>query len=263
MTGRIAPQSPLRSLLVPGLLSLVGLAVLLTLGKWQLDRRDWKLRIIERIEARAHAEPIPLAEAIEHWQRERDVEYYRLRLAGRFLHEHERHLYGIVDGAGGWKVITPFETGDGHVILVDRGFVPEPLRDPATRPAGQIPGRVELVALARAPGEPGAFTPDNQPAANRWFWRDVADMAAGLPKALAAKTLPFMAEAERMNVPGGWPRSGVTMLALPNRHLEYAVTWFGLAATLLGVFAVFAVGRLRDPGPRGYDAEIADGDAGV
>jgi surfeit locus 1 family protein len=264
MTGRAAPQPPWRSLLLPGVLTLVGLAVLLTLGKWQLDRREWKLGLIERIEARAHAEPISLLEAFRRWERDHDVEYYRVKLAGRFLHEYERHHYGIVDGEAGWKVITPFENeADGSVLLVDRGFVPEPFRDPATRAAGQIAGRVELVALARAPGAPSLFTPDNQPAANRWFWRDVTGMQAALPPQIATWVMPFMAEAEKVDVPGGWPRSGVTMLALPNRHLEYAMTWFGLAATLLGVFAVFVAGRLRDPGPQGYDAKIADRDAGV
>jgi surfeit locus 1 family protein len=252
-----------RALLIPSLLTLIGLTILITLGKWQLDRRDWKLGLIQRIEARTHAEPIPLAEAIAHWQREQDVEYYRVRLTGRFLHEHERHLYGLVGGEAGWKVITPFETGAGQVLMLDRGFVPEPFRDPATRAAGQVGGRIELVALARAPGSPSAFTPDNQPAANRWFWRDVAGMAASLPADIATRTLPFMAEAEKMDVPGGWPRAGGTLLTLPNRHLEYALTWFGLAGTLIAVFAAYAFHRLRDPARPESDAAVADRGGGV
>lgn len=253
-----------RGLIIPAIMTLVAFAVLIGLGGWQLQRRDWKLGLIERIEARAHEQPITLAEAVAHWERERDVEYYRLRLAGRFLHEHERHLYSIVGGEAGWKVITPFENEDGSVLLVDRGFVPEPFRDPATRAAGQIDGRVELVALARAPGTPSAFTPDNQPAANRWFWRDVEGMqAVGLPLEVATSTLPFMAEAEKMEVPGGWPRSGGTLLSLPNRHLEYALTWFGLAAALLAVFAAYATRHLRARSPERYDASIADGDGAV
>lgn len=247
-----------RTLVLPSLLTLIGLAILLSLGKWQLDRRDWKLGLIQRIEARAHGQPVSLADAIAHWQREQDVEYYRVRLAGRFLHDHERHLYGLVGGEAGWKVVTPFETEGGQVLLVDRGFVPEPFRDPATRQTGQVAGRVELVALARAPGRPSAFTPDNQPTANRWFWRDVEGMKAGLPPQIAARVLPFMAEAEKMDVPGGWPRAGGTLLTLPNRHLEYALTWFGLAGTLIAVFAAYAFHRLRDPAGRDSDAAVAD-----
>src|SRR5688572_18672867 len=176
MTTRAGSVAAWRALFLPGLLALAGLAVLISLGKWQLDRREWKLSLIQRIEARANAEPIALREAIGHWQRERDVEYYRLRLAGHFLHDHERHLYTIVEGHAGWRVLTPFATDDGPVLFIDRGFVPEPFRDPATRPGGQTSGQVELIAIARAPGEPAAFTPDNQPAANRWFWRDIEGM---------------------------------------------------------------------------------------
>lgn len=263
MTHPSVPLPAWRALLLPGLLTLMSLAVLISLGKWQLDRRDWKLALMQRIEARAHAEPIPLAEAVDRWRQSRDLEYYRLRLAGHFLHDHERHLYTIVEGKAGWKVLTPFATDDGPVLFIDRGFVPEPFRDPANRPGGQVSGRVELLALARAPGQAAAFTPDNQPTANRWFWRDIEGMKAGLSPEIAAKMLPFMAEAEKLDVPGGWPRSGVTRLKLSNRHLEYAVTWFGLAMTLIGVFSVFAVHRLREGGRPDHDAEIADRSQGV
>ncbi len=247
-----------RPLVLPIVMTLIGLAVLVSLGKWQLDRREWKLGLIERIDTRAHGEPISLSAAKEKWERNQDVEYYRVRLGGHFLHEHERYLYTIVDGQAGWRVLTPFETPRGDIIFVDRGFVPEALKDPAARREGQIEGRVELVGLARAPERQGLFTPDNQPGANRWFWRDLAGLIASLPPEPARKALPFMVEAERMPVPGGWPRSGVTRLSLPNRHLEYAITWFGLAAALIAIFALYARRRLSQPGQSEYEASIAD-----
>jgi surfeit locus 1 family protein len=244
-------------------LTLAALAVLIGLGKWQLDRLAWKEALIERIEARANGEAVSLTLAKEAWEADRDVEYYRVLLIGRFLHAHERHLYGIVDGNAGWRIITPLETTRGDIVLVDRGIVPEELKEPAKRPEGQIEGTVELVGIARAPGEPSAFTPDTQPAANRWFWRDVDGMIGSLPEELRPRVLPFMAEAERMDVPGGWPRGGATYLDLPNRHLDYALTWFGLALALLGVFFVYARRRLREPRQDGTDASVADTNASV
>jgi surfeit locus 1 family protein len=252
-----------RGLIIPAIMTLVAFAVLIGLGSWQLQRRDWKLGLIERIEARAHGQPITLAEAKQRWRRSGDVEYSRVRATGHFLHPLEIHLYGLIDGEAGWKILTPFETTDGDVIFVDRGFVPEPFRDPASRPAGPVEGEIELTGLARAAGAPGWFTPANQPGANRWFWRDLSTMTATLPVDAAVKTAPFMLEAEKMGVPGGWPRSGGTLLSLPNRHLEYALTWFGLAAALLAVFAAYATRHLRARPPGRYDASIADGDGAV
>lgn len=247
-----------RSLLLPFFMTLVGLAVLIGLGKWQLDRREWKLGLIERIDARAHGEPISLAEAKALWTRSRDVEYTRVKLAGRFLHKFERHLYSIVDGQAGWRVLTPLQTPGGEIIFVDRGFVPEAHKSAASRKEGQITGEVELTGLARAAETQGWFTPDNQPGNNRWFWRDVSGLIMSLPPGLAEQAAPFIVEAEPMAAPGGWPKSGVTRLELPNRHLEYAITWFGLAAALAVIFALYARRRLSDSSsPRG-DTGIAD-----
>jgi surfeit locus 1 family protein len=256
-------MSRYRPLIVPAILTLAALGVLIGLGNWQLERLAWKEALIERIEARANGEAVSLTLAKEAWEADGDVEYYRVLLIGRFLHAHERHIYGIVDGSAGWRIITPLETVRGDIVLVDRGIVPEPLKEPAQRPEGQIAGTVELVGIARAPGAPSAFTPDNQPAANRWFWRDVDGMIASLPEELRPRVLPFMAEAEMMDVPGGWPRGGATFLDLPNRHLEYALTWFGLALALLGVFAVYARRKLCEPPDQASDASVADTNASV
>jgi surfeit locus 1 family protein len=221
----------------------LALAVLLGLGTWQMQRRAWKLGLVERIEQRVHDEPISLTAAKEHWQRERDVEYYRVVLVGRFLHDEERHLYTIENSKPAWRIVTPLTTSGGDIVLVDRGYVPEDLKDPARRSAGQIAGTVELVGLARAPVQAGWFVPAGDRQRNQWFTRDVADMAATLPADQASRVVPFMIEAEAEPVPGGWPRGGMTRLTISNRHLEYALTWYGLAATLLIV--AFFLGRDR------------------
>ena len=217
--------------------------VLIGLGTWQLQRREWKLALIERIESRAHGEPISLSFAKDLWSRARDVEYYRVLLVGRFRHEFERHLFTVDDGKAGWRVITPLATASGDLVLVDRGFVPEELENPSSRPQGQIDGQVELIGLARAPVSGGWFTPPGDAARKRWFSRDVAGIAASLPDDQTAHVVPFVVEAEAEPIPGGWPRAGGTRLELPNRHLEYALTWYVLALTLLAV--AFAYGRSR------------------
>jgi surfeit locus 1 family protein len=247
-----------RALALPLLMTAVGLAVLVGLGTWQLERREWKLALIERIEARAHADPLPLAAAKRRWEESGDIEYLRLALTGRFLHDQERHLYTIVDGRAGWQVITPLQTPGGEIVLVDRGFVPEERKDAAARREGQVQGSVRLTGLARAAGRPSWFTPDNRPDLNRWFWRDIPGMTASLPPALGERAAPFVVEAEAAPVPGGWPRGGVTRLALPNRHLEYAITWFGLAAALIAVFALYARRRLSQAGSAKDNAGVAD-----
>ncbi len=143
-----------RPLALPFFTTLIAFAILIGLGKWQLDRREWKLGIIDRIETRVHDEPISLSLAKREWTEKQDVEYYRVLLVGRFLHDDERYLYTLVDGKAGWRVITPLQVRGGEIVLVDRGFVPEELKDPATRKPGQIGGTVEMIGLAPHLGAP-------------------------------------------------------------------------------------------------------------
>jgi surfeit locus 1 family protein len=254
-----------RALAVPFVMTLVVAALLISLGTWQLQRRAWKLGIIERIETRIHHDPISLQAAIDGWRQSHDIDYTRVRLTGRFLHEQERHFYAIVEGQAGWKIITPLRTDSGDIVLVDRGFVPGPLKDSAARQGAQAEGIATLTGLARASQPQGWFTPANDAAANRWFWRDVPGLIASLPPDLAPKAAPFIveAEAEPQAGAGEWPRAGVTILTIPNRHLEYALTWFALAATLLVVFAAYARNMLATGGESGSDAHIAERGPGV
>ncbi len=134
------------------------------------------------------------------------------------------------EGRAGWHVITPLRTEDGEVVLIDRGFVPDELRNPASRAQGELDGVVAVTGIVRVPETQGTFTPDNEVGANRWFWRDLQAMARSIG---AAEVAPFYLEAEKSDVPGGWPEGGQTRLELPNNHLQYAITWFLLAACLL------------------------------
>ena len=225
--------------------TLAGLALLIGLGVWQLKRLAWKEGLIAEIETRAKGEPIALKDAIAVASEGRDPSYYRVRVDGRFDNAKELYLYSVADERVGWHVITPLTSSDGAVLMVDRGFVPDVLRDPAKRAQGEIEGPVTVTGLARTPEIQGAFVPDNEVAANRWFWRDLAGMTHALFPGGAPAVAPFFLEAEKSDVPGGWPEGGQTHLELPNNHLQYAITWFLLAGALVVIYLVYVRGAYR------------------
>ena len=232
----------------PTLLALAGLAVLVGLGTWQLERRRWKEDLLAKIAARVHADPVALARAEEIASKGEDVEYLHVFARGRFHHDKEQYYYAPAPAGLGWHVYTPLELASQRVVWINRGFVPDARKNPQTRPQGQLPGEVEARGLVRLPAGKGLFTPPNDVQRNLWYWPDLAAMTAaafpGSPQSVEALSLVIEADAQP-EPPGGLPRGGVTRLQLPNRHLEYAITWYGLALTLIGVYLTFAINRLR------------------
>ena len=159
-------------------------------------------------------------------------------------------------------MFTPFDlarTGADGRIYVNRGFVPEANKDSQTRREGQIAGEVEIIGQIRSAEQRGTFTGDNNPEANVWFLRDPQEL---LPASGAAagelerwqgpgpSGLAFYVDQIAPTPPGGLPAPRPSRIELPNRHLEYALTWWGLAVTLIGVYAAFVIGRLRGREPR-------------
>jgi surfeit locus 1 family protein len=228
-------------------LMLAGLAVLIGLGVWQLKRLEWKQGLIAQIEARTKGPPITLEDAVALADEGRDPSYYRVRVDGRFHHAKERYLYAVSEGRVGWHVITPLETEDGDVVLVDRGFVPDELKDPSARALGQVENVVTVTGIVRTPETQTLFTPANEPKVNRWFWRDLAGMTRSMFPAGTIDVAPFFVEADKSEVPGGWPEGGQTRLEIPNNHLQYAITWFLLAASLLIVYGLYVRSLYRRP----------------
>lgn len=242
------PLSRLRSLWLPAVATLASLAVLIALGTWQLQRRAWKNDLIARIEARAFGEPgaIPPSSEWARWSPESD-EYRRVRLVGTFLHHDEVPVHGLLSGqpgrpVQGYYLLTPVHLADGSAVIVNRGFVPSELRASASRPESQPQGEVTVAGLMRASERHGAFLPENDPAREEWFVRDVAEIAQARK---LDRVAPFLVDADASPNPGAWPKGGQTRLAIPNDHLQYALTWFGLALTLAGVFSTFAWRRLH------------------
>lgn len=237
---------PFKTLIGPGLLTLVGVVGLVGLGLWQLQRLEWKEDLIARVEARSTATPITLAEAIGLARQGTDPSYTRVQVEGRFHHGKERYLYALSGREPGWHVITPLETAKGEMVLVERGFVPGGLQDPATRRSGQIEEIVTVTGLVRAAQEQGAFAPDAELEAKRWFWRDLPGMRRSMFPGGTTEIAPFFLEAEASDVPGGWPKGGQTRLEFPNNHLQYALTWFLLAIGLVVIFALYLRSVLRE-----------------
>jgi surfeit locus 1 family protein len=242
--------------MVQALMVLPALALLIGLGVWQVERLAWKEALIASINEEIHKPPLALEQPADAWRTLGSEEYRPVSVSGRFRHGDERHVLAVEDGETGWHVYTPLETQGGKLLFVNRGFVPDTLKDPSTRKAGEIEGQVSLTGLVRKPGVQGMFEPDADRVRNVWYWRDLKGMTASLGSdADEARVLPFFvdAAAEPAN-PGGWPKGGVTRIDIPNRHLEYALTWFGLAAALVAVFGVFAWNRVRGTSPTLPDA---------
>lgn len=231
------------------LATLAALAFLIGLGVWQLQRLEWKRGLIAEIETRTKAPPISLTEAIALAKDGEDQSYLRVSVAGRFENDKERHLYALADGAPGWHLITPLLAGDGAIVMVDRGFVPDAMKEQASRPQSQVDGETSVTGLVRVPESKGAFTPDSDPDRDRWYYRDLDGMARSMFGDKPQNLAPFFLEAEESGPPGSWPRGGQTRLDLPNNHLQYAITWFLLALGLLVIYAVYVGQALRAPKP--------------
>ena len=245
-------HTPVRSLILPGILSLLGIAILLGLGFWQLDRLAWKNDLIARVEARTKAPAAALPPESE-WKSlnaERD-EYRRVTARGTFRHEQETLVYTVASeepgriAGPGFSALTPLVLPSGAAVIVNRGFVPLDRKDAATRREGQVVGAVTVTGLLRMPEDTGYFTPANDPDRNAWYRRDPVEIARARK---IERVASFMIDADATPNPGGLPQGGGTRLRFSNNHLQYVVTWFGIALALAAVFTAFAWQRLRGPG---------------
>ena len=219
----------------------IAFALLCGLGVWQLERLQWKLALIARVNGHMTAQPVSLDRVMAMTPDE--AQYRRVTLQGRFDNAHEAYVFATgKDGDPVYHVLTPFRTDDGRWLMVDRGIVPKDRLDPATRAAGQIAGETSVTGVWRQPDGPGLFTPAPDLKNRIWYARDLKSIAAADHLTLAA---PELVEAGPAPNPGGLPLGGQTVVTFRNQHLSYAVTWFGLAAGLLGVWLAYHLSRGR------------------
>jgi surfeit locus 1 family protein len=228
-------------LLVPALLAF---AALIALGTWQIERKAWKEDLIAALTVRLAAPPVALPPP-ESWPSldAADDEYRRVTFSATFDHGKETFVYATassfrpdVNGRGYW-IFTPARLLGGGFVMVNCGFVPEADKEAATRAAVQIAGPVEITGTLRWPDGRHWFSPSADIAHNLWFARDPLGIAGAKGVHPVA---PFYVEQEAPVPPGGLPQPGKLVVNLPNNHLGYAITWYGLALVLLVAFAAWA-----------------------
>src|SRR5262245_12704148 len=152
------------------ILSLFAVIGLIALGVWQLERRTWKLALIDRVEQRIHAAPMPMPEP-SRWSAitAADDEYRQVTVNGRFLHDRETLVKAVTDAGSGYWIMTPLRTAEGAIVLVNRGFVPPERRDVSTRRDGNPSGTLTISGLLRMTEPKGGFLRSNDRRADRWY----------------------------------------------------------------------------------------------
>ena len=215
-----------RGAIVTGLL-LATIALLIGLGVWQLERRTWKLALIAQTERKLRQPPVA-APGPDRWTGIGAQDAYTPVVArGRYRAAADTYVQAVTDLGGGFWVLTPFDAERGFTLMINRGFVPSDRR-------GQTAASSEVQTvrgLLRVSEPGGGFLRHNDPAADRWYSRDVAAIAATKRIGTVA---PYFIDASGPDT--GWPRGGLTVVRFRNSHLVYALTWFGLAL-LVGIMA--------------------------
>ncbi len=215
-----------RRLVGPIAFGVIGTAILLALGMWQLQRLEWKQAVLAEIEARISAAPVAIPEAPDPTA----DRFLPVVATGQIAAEAIR-VVTTADGGPAFRVISPFRT-DGRSVLLDRGVIPAGDEIPPP-PAGPV----EATGNLHWPDEADSFTPPPERDEGLWYARDVDGMAAELG------TEPLLVVAR--DVPGDAVRPRpISTAGIANDHLEYAITWFSLAAVWAGM-TLALVWRIR------------------
>ena len=228
--------------------ALAGILILCGLGVWQLDRKTWKENLITRLNSRLVEAPKDLPPRASWPQLSEDGdEFRRVAFPAEFLDGEEALVYTAgsplrpdVKGPGYW-VFAPARLAGGSIVVINRGFVPDDHKDPEARAADAPHGIVDVVGVMRWPEVRNSFTPADDPKKNTWYLRDPNSIATFKKWVTAA---PFYIDQEGPVPAGGWPKPGKLEVHLPDNHLQYAITWFGLALALAGVYVAWLARRL-------------------
>lgn len=235
-----------RPTLWPTLFTIPALIVLIGLGAWQIERLQWKNALIETFDARM---ALPAVDAPERIASMADWTYRRVKLVGVYQHQKEILLTGrTFEGNAGFHVLTPLLLSDDRIIMVNRGWIPEKFRDQAKRADTLVEGLVTIEGIVREDKRRGTFVPDNEPENEIWLYVDTHQMAAHREIVPVAD---YYVDAIRPPGPYSLPIGASTELSVRNEHLQYAVTWFLLAGTLLVIYVIFHLRRPEDPAPDG------------
>lgn len=216
------------------------------LGLWQVQRLYWKHALIARVDSRIHASAVA-APARTRWPAvtANSDEYRRVFAQGRFLQGRDTRVQALTELGAGFWILSPLQASTGDIVLVNRGFVPDDGVDAIAAPP---PGDVRIEGLLRIDEPIGRVLRRNDLVNDRWYSRDVAAIAR---KRGLEGVAPYFIDADALPGVDGWPRGGMTVVKFRDHHLQYALTWFALAALCL--FAGWRLrhhGRDADPDPR-------------
>lgn len=215
------------------LAGLIALGGFIALGNWQLDRRIWKLELMQQVDARVHA-PAVTAPGRASWPsiNKTSHEYLHVVVQGHFLAERTTLVVAATELGSGYWVLTPLQRTDGSIVMVNRGYIGQGIAAPSP-PAGEQ----QLRGLLRLSESNGSVLRDNSPATGRWYSRDVAAIAAA--QQLTAAPYFIDAAAGEPGSPGGeGPVGGLTVIQFHNNHLGYALTWYCLALMVVGAAVI-------------------------
>jgi surfeit locus 1 family protein len=224
---------------IPTVMTVPVILIMLALSIWQLNRYMWKVDLLDTIASQLAEAPVafPIGEFdIE------NMSYRRVSIEGQFDHSKEIHLFShTIKGLKGFQVITPFIlSNDQGTILVNRGWVPERLKEAKYRVEGNIGGVVTLTGIVRKPWfKSYSFLPQSNTETNVWLYGELPVMA----DFLKVEAKPVFVELDNLPVPGGWPKGGQTRVSVPNNHIAYFFTWMGLALTMMVIYGIYGLKR--------------------
>ncbi len=246
-----------RSFTILSLFALLALLVLCALGSWQVKRLFWKEALLQRIEQQMAQSPSKIGELLplnpSLTGTSNDLEYLPVTVKGRFLKDLEFFYYATLNGKVGYHLYAPLQLsapvqGKKAFIFINRGFIPDNKKDASSRPETLTLDEVELEGLLRWPdeGKPNSFIPENDAKQKLFFWRDLDLMVklSGLENETVLPAFIYVDKQESTGL-GQLPVGGVSRIDFPNNHLAYAVTWYGLALTLVGVWVGLLITRFK------------------
>ena len=218
----------------PTIMTIPILILLLYLGNWQVERLEWKLGLIKQIETRAFMDPIRIPPEKSNLD---DLEYLSVQITGRFNNQQEMTLYSVgPNGEAGYDLYTPFTNNDGKIIIVNRGWVPERIKDQVSRLETIKNVEHTVTGLLRKPSIKLWYGPENEPQNNNWFYGDLDGMARTYSLGAVYPMYLYAAVDDHDPV---FPVAGRTEFNIVNNHLDYALTWYGLAIVLLVIYVIF------------------------
>ncbi|WP_341760062.1 SURF1 family protein [Candidatus Endowatersipora endosymbiont of Watersipora subatra] len=219
----------------------LGISLLSSLGFWQLERLDWKETLIERVNMATREIPLTIDDINKSLKNGTDIEFKSIQAFGKFLHDREQHFFTTYKGKVGFDLYTPLEMNGGEILFVNRGFVPNSFKPISKRADSFLSGPISIQGFARSASriKPNYFVPDNNIKKNIFYWKSLKQMSERAFPEGKVLVLPYFLDSGLEPISGGLPIPAVSTIVLNNRHLQYAITWFGLAIVLFYVGSFF------------------------